>query len=69
MSLSKGMVLQERYRIVQEVGRGGFGAVYRAWHMALNRPVAVKENLDTSLEAGRQFEREAQGLVASMTSQ
>jgi|GEM_PF-4506298 len=60
MTLSKGTVLQERYRIVQEVGRGGFGAVYRAWHMALNRPVAVKENLDTSPEAGRQFEREAQ---------
>lgn len=60
MSLSKGTVLQQRYRIVQEVGRGGFGAVYRAWHMALNRPVAVKENLDTSPEAGRQFEREAQ---------
>ena len=60
MSLSKGTVLQERYRIVQEVGRGGFGAVYRAWHLALNRAVAVKENLDTSPEAGRQFEREAQ---------
>ena len=30
MSLSKGTVLQQRYRIVQEVGRGGFGAVYRA---------------------------------------
>ena len=60
MSLSKGTVLQQRYRIVQEVGRGGFGAVYRAWHLALNRAVAVKENLDTSPEAGRQFEREAQ---------
>jgi hypothetical protein len=52
-------MLNSRYRIVRLLGQGGFGAVYRAWDTNLNRPCAVKENLDTSPEAQRQFTREA----------
>jgi len=52
-------VLQNRYRIEEQLGRGGFGAVYRAWDMNLSRLCAVKENLVTSPEAQRQFTREA----------
>jgi serine/threonine protein kinase len=48
-----------RYRIVKLIGQGGFGAVYRAWDLTLNQPVALKENLDATLEAQQQFEREA----------
>jgi serine/threonine protein kinase len=59
MPLSAGQVLHQRYRIVKLIGQGGFGAVYRAWDTALNQPCAVKENLDTSPEAQRQFQREA----------
>lgn len=59
MPLSQGQVLKERYRIVKLLGQGGFGAVYRAWDMNLSRPCAVKENLDASNEAQRQFQREA----------
>lgn len=59
MPLSLGQVLHNRYRIVKLIGQGGFGAVYRAWDTALNQPCAVKENLDTSPEAQRQFQREA----------
>ncbi len=59
MPLATGQMLQNRYRIVRLIGQGGFGAVYRAWDSTLNLPVAVKENLDTSVEAQRQFEREA----------
>jgi serine/threonine protein kinase len=31
-----------RYRVERFVARGGFGAVFRATHLALNRPVALK---------------------------
>lgn len=52
-------MLQGRYRIETELGRGGFGAVYRAWDNNLNRWCAVKENLQISSDAQRQFGREA----------
>lgn len=51
--------LLERYRIEKELGRGGFGAVYKAWDNNLSRRCALKENLDTSPDAQRQFLREA----------
>ena len=58
-ALKPGSTLQGRYRIERELGRGGFGAVYRAWDSNLNKACALKENLDTSPEAQRQFAREA----------
>ena len=63
MPLSPGTVLQNRYRIAKLVGQGGFGAVYRGWDMALEQPVAVKENFDSGPESQRQFEREAKLLA------
>lgn len=60
MPLFIGQLLNNnRYRIEQQIGKGGFGAVYRALDTVLKQPCAVKENIDTSLEAQRQFEREA----------
>jgi serine/threonine-protein kinase len=53
------MILEGRYHIENELGRGGFGAVFKALDLRLNKPVAVKENLDASPEAQRQFAREA----------
>ncbi|HVG38329.1 MAG TPA: serine/threonine-protein kinase, partial [Pyrinomonadaceae bacterium] len=35
-------VIAGRYRIDEEIGRGGMGTVYRALHLGLERPVAVK---------------------------
>lgn len=54
-----GRVLQGRYRIERELGRGGFGAVYCAWDTNVNRRCAVKENLEIAAEGRRQFSREA----------
>jgi serine/threonine protein kinase len=59
MALSPGDVLNKRYRIVKQLGQGGFGAVYRAEDLALKTACALKENLDYWDEAQRQFEREA----------
>jgi eukaryotic-like serine/threonine-protein kinase len=66
MPLSIGQVLVGRYRVEALLGQGGFGAVYRVWDSNLNRPRALKENLDTSAEAHRQFEREA-GILTDLT--
>lgn len=37
-----GTVLDDKYRLDEKVGAGGFGAVYKATHLGLNRQVAVK---------------------------
>ena len=62
--LVSGTVLQGRYRIENLLGKGGFGAVYRTWDLSLSRVCALKENLDTSSEAQRQFAREATVLAS-----
>lgn len=59
MSLGQGNLLNNRYRIVDILGRGGMGAVYRAVDESLGVDVAVKENLFTTDDYARQFRMEA----------
>jgi formylglycine-generating enzyme required for sulfatase activity/predicted Ser/Thr protein kinase len=66
MTLGLGTIIYNRYRIAKLLGQGGFGALYRAWDMTLERPCALKENLDASPEAQRQFLREAK-ILANLT--
>jgi len=59
MPLQPESVLHHRYRIENTLGTGGMGAVYRAFDINLGVSVAVKENLFTTEEYARQFQKEA----------
>ena len=40
--MEAGTVLASKYRLDSELGRGGMGSVWRALHLGLNAPVAIK---------------------------
>src|SRR5437879_13087310 len=61
--LAPGTILQDRYRIVRQLGQGGMGAVYEAIDQRLDTVVALKETLFTDERLRKQFEREARLLA------
>ncbi len=57
-----GLVLAERYRIVEHLGRGGMGIVYRVEHVSIGKSLAMKllaGELSTNKEIVRRFKQEA----------
>ena len=56
-----------QFELLDRVGRGSFGEVYRAWDPSLEREVGLKILLPRSVDEGAQFEellREARALAA-----
>ncbi len=64
MSLSQGQVIHEKYRIAKRMGGSEFGAVYRAWDLEHNVPVALQEVITNDEQEIAQLEALAQRLIA-----
>ncbi len=65
--LDAGSVLDGRYRVVDVLGTGGVGIVYRAEHLGLKREVAVKVLRKSFVEHTSlrpRFDREARAMAA-----
>jgi serine/threonine-protein kinase len=69
--LGPGSVLAERYELIEQLGVGGMGSVWKARHLGLDTFVAVKlvrEEIAESEESQERFAREAKAAAALQSS-
>jgi serine/threonine protein kinase len=65
--LTVGQTLDDKYKIIREIGRGAMGVVYEGLHIALDRRVAVKtlrQEMSNDVDLATRFEREARAASA-----
>ena len=62
-TLPSQMLIQERYRVVRQIGEGNMGAVYAAYDEHLSQTVALKQTRTGGEPFSRAFEREAKILA------
>ena len=61
--IAVGAVVDNKYRVDAVIGQGGMGAVFRAWDLRLERPVAIKvvrADLLSDPDSRARFRRESQ---------
>src|SRR3954466_7243363 len=59
-------IIAGRFRVEYKIGKGGMGTVYRATHLGLERPVAVKiikQEFASDQEVADRFMREARTMA------
>lgn len=64
-AMEPGLLLKSRYKVLEQLGKGGMGEVYLAMDESLDTKVAVKANHNLSQHTSAQFIREAR-LLASL---
>ncbi len=65
--VASGTIFDGKYQVLQEIGRGGMGVVYRGHDLSLGRMVAIKvlpEQFNTDDEVIGRFKREARAMAA-----
>jgi predicted Ser/Thr protein kinase len=61
LELPAGTIIAERYKVIEEIGRGGMGVVYRVLQLTLDREMALKtiDGHDVKDATWRRFQQEA----------